>query len=180
MHRLPPPRRALGFSVVELCCTLSIGSLLLGSALPVVNGMRDSQRLQAAAALLETDLQHARSQAIATHQPVRVQVQQRADGGSCYVVHTGPASSCSCDTGVARCDDGSRLLRVESQLPAQGVVLQPLARSLVFDARSGTVTPTATFKFTAGDGRSLHQVVNIMGRVRSCSPGGKVGGLRRC
>jgi type IV fimbrial biogenesis protein FimT len=71
-------------------------------------------------------------------------------------------------------------LRVEGQPAAAGVALAALARPLVFDGRKATVTPTATLRVSADDGRTIHQVVNIMGRVRSCTPGGSVGGLRRC
>ena len=73
-----------------------------------------------------------------------------------------------------------QLLRSEGLPANSGVLLTGLQRPVVFDGRKGTVTPTATLRLTARDGRAIHQVVNIMGRVRSCSPAGAVGGLRAC
>ena len=43
----------------------------------------------------------------------------------------------------------------------------------------GTVTPTATLRVEARDGRAIHQVVNLLGRVRSCSPQGRIAGETR-
>jgi type IV fimbrial biogenesis protein FimT len=54
------------------------------------------------------------------------------------------------------------------------------SKSITFDAVRGTVTPTATLRVEARDGRAIHQVVNLLGRVRSCSPLGRVGGERVC
>ncbi|MES2714772.1 MAG: GspH/FimT family pseudopilin [Pseudomonadota bacterium] len=173
--------RQHGLSMVELLCTLAISLLLLGGAVPMMNDLRLGQRLHATAALLETDIHLARSSAIRSSQPVRLVVQALPTGGSCYMLHNGAADACECtDSGQARCDAGVQLLRSEGQAAAGGVVLAALQRPLVFDGRKGTVTPTATLRLTARDGRAIHQVVNIMGRVRSCTPAGAVGGLRAC
>lgn len=105
-----------GLSLVELLCVLAIAIVLLGGTLPMLNDLRQGQRLQAVAALLETDIHLARSTAISTGQPVRLVVQAMAAGGSCYMLLTGPADTCSCnDQGHARCDAGTQPLRVEAQ-----------------------------------------------------------------
>ncbi|MDH4392339.1 MAG: GspH/FimT family pseudopilin [Aquabacterium sp.] len=170
-----------GLSMVELLCVLAIMALLLGGALPLLNDLRLGQRLQATAALLETDIHFARSSAISTNQPVRLVVQALQAGGSCYLLHTGTTGGCACTgQGEARCDAGSQLLRLEILPAAAGVTLVSLAHPLVFDGRKATVTPTATLRLQSLDGRAIHQVVHIMGRVRSCSPAGRVGGLRPC
>ncbi len=171
------PRR--GLSLVELLCVLAIAIVLLGGTLPMLNDLRQGQRLQAVAALLETDIHLARSTAISTGQPVRLVVVAATTGGSCYMLLAGTADVCTCnDRGEARCDGDAQPMRVEFQPAAQGVALAALPRPLVFDGRKATVTPTATLRLSARDGRSIHQVVNIMGRVRSCTPYGSVGGLR--
>ncbi len=170
-----------GLSMVEMLCTLAITALLLGGAVPMLNDLRLGQRLQATAALLETDIHLARSTAIHSGRPVRLVVQALAGGGSCYLLHAGAANGCECRAdGQARCDADAQLLRIETQPAAAGVTLAALVRPLVFDAHKGTVTPTATLRLAARDGRAIHQVVNIMGRVRSCSPAGAVGGIRPC
>jgi len=50
----------------------------------------------------------------------------------------------------------------------------------LFDPVRGTSTPTATVQLSARNGTAIHQVMNIMGRVRSCSPAAAVSGYRRC
>ena len=43
----------------------------------------------------------------------------------------------------------------------------------------GTSTPTGTLRLVDSRGRAVHHVVNVMGRVRSCTPAG-VPGWRAC
>ena len=60
------------------------------------------------------------------------------------------------------------------------VSLKTNVRSVLFDPVRGTSTPTATIQLKAASGMALHQVVNIMGRVRTCSPDPVVSGYKRC
>lgn len=174
-------RRRRGVSAVEMLCVLAVLLVLLGSAMPLFDDLRLGQRLQAAAALLETDIQHARSAAASSGRSLRLVVQSLPAGGSCYMLHDGAADACTCSSdGQARCDPGVQLLRSEGLAAETGVRLAGLNQPLVFDGRKGTVTPTATLRLSADDGRAIHQVVNIMGRVRSCAPAGSIGGLRAC
>lgn len=194
MHR-PPVRRtrqrhqtalarrvvAQGISLVELLCTLALMVVLLGGTWPMFNDLRTGLALRATAALLETDLQFARSAAVAGGTSVRLSVLGTAQGGSCYLLYTGAANACVCEgEGRSRCEPGARMLRLEEQPGHTGITLVPLQRSILFDTSKGTVTPTATLQVIAADGRAIHQVVNIMGRVRACSPGGSMGGLQPC
>ena len=183
-HQAPAPalRTAQrGLSLIELLCSLAITALLVGGALPMFNELRWSQALQSAASLLETDLHHARSLAVISGRPVRLSIQATTSGASCYIVHTGAAHACRCDgRGQAQCAAGAEMLRLVEQPVTAGIRLAPTERSIVFDGGKGTVTPTATLKLNDPDGRTIHQVVNIMGRVRTCAVGGSLGGLRAC
>lgn len=170
-----------GLSLVEMMCALTITLVLLGGALPMVRDLRAGQALQATAALLETDIQLAKSEAAAGSMPVRLSIQGLTGGGSCYTVHTGAAQACRCQGGgQAQCDAGARLLRLAEQPGASAIVLSPVQRSILFDGGKGTVTPTATIKVTDRDGRAIHQIINIMGRVRTCTPNRGLGGLKPC
>ena len=174
-----PPAR--GLTLVEMLCVLAITAVLLGGAWPMFTEMHARQALQAQAALLETDLHFARSQALSSAQPVRLSVQAMASGATCYLVHTGPAHGCRCSgAGQAVCEDGSRLLRLAEQGGPSGIALAPVQRSILFDPGMGTVTPTATLRATDREGRAVHQIINIMGRVRSCTPSAGLAGLRPC
>ena len=153
-----------GLSAVELMISLAISTVLLGSAVPMLQDLRTGQALRATAALLETDIQFARSQAMASGQPLRLSLQSINGVESCYVIHTGAANACRCDgAGQAHC-----------------ITLAPVQRSLLFDPGKGTVTPTATLRVEDREGRAIHQIVNIMGRVRSCTPSAGLNGLKPC
>lgn len=169
-----------GLTLVEMLCCLAITGLLLAGALPALRDIRLSQALFSVAAELETDIQYARSLARTNDRTVRLAVQSTDDGGACYVVHSGPAGACTCDSGgVARCTGSAQALRVQPLPAAAGISVSTGSRSIVFDAGKGTVTPTATFVVSDRDGRAVHQVVNVLGRVRSCSPSG-LSSYRRC
>lgn len=173
--------RQCGLSLVEAMCTLAVMAILVGGVLPTLGDLRASQALLASAAVLETDIQHARSLALVDGRPVRLSVQALPDGGTCYVVHTGTAHACRCTgAGETRCEGDAQALRVVEQPAAGGITLAPVQRSILFDGGKGTITPTATLQMKDRDGRAVHQVVNIMGRVRSCVPGRALGGLRAC
>ena len=177
----PIGKRSKGLSAVELMISLAISALLMGSAVPMLKDLCNGQALRATAALLETDIQFARSQAMASGQPLRLSLQSVNGAESCYVIHTGAANACRCDgAGQAHCDAGATLLRLAEQPGASGITLAPVQRSLLFDPGKGTVTPTATLRIQDRDGRAIHQVINIMGRVRSCTPSVGLNGLKPC
>ena len=178
-HPCPAPAR--GLTLVELLCVLAISAVLLGGAWPMFLELQARQALQSQAALLETDVYFARSQALSSGQAVRLSVQAMANGATCYVVHTGPAHACRCSGGgQAVCDVDTRLLRLAEQGGPSRIALAPAQRSVLFDPGKGTVTPTATLRLTDPQGRGIHQIINIMGRVRSCTPTTGLAGLRPC
>jgi type IV fimbrial biogenesis protein FimT len=178
---LAPTSLAVGSSLIELITVTAMLSALMSIAIASYADLRSTQGLRAAAALLETDIQFARSLSLTTGQAVRMDVVATATGGSCYLIHLGPAGSCQCNGAQPpRCAAGAALLRAEEQVATAGVAIAPLARPIVFDAGKGTISPTATIRLHDQAGRSIHQVVNIVGRVRSCAQGSTMPGLPRC
>lgn len=174
-----PFHRELGVTLVEAMSVLAILSIVIGSALPSFSTLRQRANLRGIAAQLATDLQFARSQAVALNTSVRFSLREHA-GGTCYMVHTGPAASCHCgDIGqTAGCSAPGEMLRSVS-LRADDAQVRANVRSLVLDPVRGTVTPTATLRVEGRDGQAIHQIVSLVGRVRSCSPQG-LAGERRC
>ena len=55
-----------------------------------------------------------------------------------------------------------------------------ITASVLFDPLHGTSTPSATFRILGRQGKAIHQVINVMGRVRSCTPTGGVAGYPNC
>lgn len=165
-----------GLTLVEAAVVVGIVAAAATTATPGLQRLIDQRRLDAAATQLSADLQLARNEAIARNRVVRV---SRDEAVGCYVLHTGPAGSCRCSAdGIAACAAGSTAVR--STAPAHRIALQSNTASMAFDPLHGTVTPTATWRVIGADGRAIHHVVNVMGRVRSCSPGAAVPGYRAC
>ncbi|MFO1294734.1 MAG: GspH/FimT family pseudopilin [Rubrivivax sp.] len=180
MKRSPlPRRRPAGFSLTESMAALAVSLVALGSAVPGFETARERRQLEGVAAQLETDLQLARSEAVALNRTVRIAFDADA-AGACYIVHTGGAQQCRCGASGPECAADVAVLRHVRVAAAGGVTLSANVRSMVFAPLEGTVTPTATMRVAGGNGREIRQIINIMGRVRSCSPGARVGGLPAC
>ena len=171
-------RRHAGFTLIE--CLICVTTLLVGlsAAVPSFEAARERRHVEGAAAQLETDLQLTRGLAVAQNRTVRFEL-GRDDHGTCYVVHTGSAGDCTCSPEGAVCVPGVFALRSQHQAADTGVAIEANVRSMVFEPMKGTVTPTATLR-VEGPRTSIRQIINIMGRVRSCSPDGAVPGLKPC
>ncbi|MCU0969922.1 MAG: GspH/FimT family pseudopilin [Rubrivivax sp.] len=174
-------RRAVrGLTLVEMLVVVAVLAVLAGVALPGWSEARERRHLEGVAAQLETDIHFGRSAAVARNEVLRLSF-GAAPAGRCYVVHSGPAGACACGAdGDAACTGGAEPVRVVHLAPALPVRLQANAASIAFDPVKGTVTPTATVRVVADGGRAIHQVVNVMGRVRSCSPAPALPGYRAC
>lgn len=178
----PTPSRQRGLTLVELAVVGAITALLAGTAAPRLQGLLDARRLDGAATQLATDLQFARGEAVSRNQPVRISFHaDAASATSCYVIHTGLAAQCSCGaSGAASCSGGAQQIKTVRWTAADRVSLQANAGSMLFDPLHGTSTPTGTLRVIASDGRAVHHVVNVMGRIRSCSPQAAMTGYRAC
>ena len=169
-----------GMSLIESLICMAVLAVTMGSVLPAFQESRQMRLLEGAAAQMATDLRHARSLAVAHRAPVRMSVQQPT-GGSCYVVHTGSAGDCSCTAaGTSTCSGQGQALHTVGFAATGPVRLATQPTSMLFDTDRGTVTPTGTMRFQLQGGPAIHQVVNIMGRVRACSPGAAVRGYPAC
>lgn len=175
-----PP--ALGFTLIETIVVVAVAGIVMTAATPSLGHLIDTRRIDGVATELVSDLQFARSEAVTRNQAVRVSFQSNAaTGASCYVIHTGTADQCQCSSaGPARCDGEAQPIKTVALHAAQRISLQANVGSLVFDPLHGTASPTATLRISGPQNRAVHQMVNLMGRVRSCSPQGAVSGYRAC
>lgn len=176
------PRSAQrGLTLVECCVVTGILAIVAGTAVPSFSLLAEKQHIEGIAAQFETDVHFARAAADLRSESVRLSFHP-AGGATCYLVHTGDAADCSCDAaGHAQCEASAQLLRSAFVPAGERVQLSSRAGSMVFSAVRHTVSPANTVTVTGrASGRSLQQVVNIMGRVRSCSPDGTLPGHRSC
>jgi len=119
-------------------------------------------------------------QAVASNTPLRISFESGASG-SCYVIHTGAANQCSCAAdGTATCQGAATAERSVRFAAGDAVKLRANVRSVLFDPVKGTSTPAATLQLSTRGGAAIHQVVNILGRVRSCSPSPGLSGYKAC
>ena len=170
-----------GVTAVEAMCVLAIIGILAGITMPDVEPLRQRAELMGLASQVETDVHLARSEAVSRNRTVRFTLQHGATGGACYQVHLGTSPACSCeDVQANRCADPG-VIRAMA-LPASGrVTVQGNVRAMTFDPLKGTVTPAGTLRVVARDGQALHQVVGLLGRVRTCSPQPELGlGVPAC
>lgn len=173
-------RHQTGGSLVGQLVTVTVAGVLLVSALPGLSEAQDRHRLDSLVAQIETEMQFARSLAVARDETVRVHFINDAQG-SCYVIHTGSPRQCSCGTdGTASCNGPGEVLRHATQATADGIRISSSASEIGFDASLGTVTPTTTLRLESRRGRRVNLVLNIMGRVRSCSPDSDSAFQARC
>ena len=173
-------RGSRGFTLVEACTVVAVVAIVASAAAPDFRGFIENRRLNGVAAQLATDIQFIRSEAVLRNSALRLSF--HADTwGTCYVLHSGSAKQCSCTADrPATCEGDARQIKTVV-LPARDRIgVQANVASILFDPLHGTSTPTGTLKLVAASGRAVHHVVNIMGRVRSCSPDGAVPGYRVC
>lgn len=174
-------QRHRGVTLVEALTALSITATAVGTAVSNWAPYRNLHRMQGIASELSIDLQLARTEAVSRRQGVRITFSPTAAAPVCYVVHTGPATACDCARSEqATCGPDVTLIKRVAIDRRLGTSVRSNVRSLQFDGTLGTVTPTASITITAADGHSLRHVVNVIGRVRTCSPGGGFGSYRRC
>lgn len=170
-----PGQPARGLTLLETLVALAVILVVLGSALPHFGKAAERRHLEGTAAQLATDIQQARSLAVARASGQRISF-RTLPTGSCYVLHDGAASACQCTpAGQAQCTASTQVHKTVF-LPAGGAVqLHANVNSIQFHPSLGTTTPTGTLRVVGRDGQAVHQIVNIMGRTRACSPNGVPG-----
>jgi type IV fimbrial biogenesis protein FimT len=176
----PHAHRQRGLSLLELAIVLAITAIVAASAAPSLVALIDARRLEGAATRLAADIQFVRSEAIARQRSLRFSVLEGADA-SCWIVHTGAAADCRCgaDAGAV-CGASARAIKAVVLPASERVSVAGNVASIVFDPLHGTSTPTGTLRLTGARGAAVHHVVNVVGRVRSCSPAGTVAGYSPC
>jgi len=174
--------RQRGITLIEACMVLAVSTVLATSAAPGMQDLIAARRLDNAASQLANDIHLIRTAAVARNQALRLSFLPRA-GGSCYVIHTGGAGQCECGSSAgspAVCQGGAREIKTVTLTDADQAVIVANVGSMVFDPMHGTSTPTGTVRVIGANGREVRHVINIMGRVRSCSPVPSVPGYRAC
>lgn len=173
-------RRPRGFSLIEACVVTALVVLMLTLAAPGFGALLERKRLEGSAHQVAADLQWMRSEALARNEPLRFSL-HTTPLGTCTVVHTGDRDDCRCDgPGAAICEGDAVALKTSHWPTADGVTVSANVASMGYDPVQGTTSPGGSVRISDRQGRAITHVVNIMGRVRSCSPSASVAGYRAC
>jgi hypothetical protein len=100
----------------------------------------------------------------------------------CYILHTGPSDVCSCAGPAApSCQGPESVVLKAVALPSRnGITIKSNVSSIYFDPRVGTSSPAGTILMMDKQGRSIHHVISIRGRVRTCSDNPLPRGTPKC
>lgn len=155
-EHIPPAR---GFTLMELLIGLTVVAILVSLAAPGMLSMIRQQRLVGIHRQVVTDLQYARSEAIARASYVRVRFQPQDSGGdACYVIYVDtdiaidfvkgvntaaePTAQCDCKA-VKPCSEttpGQKQLRLVVIPSDGGIGISPVLSAydtVTFDPRTG-------------------------------------------
>jgi type IV fimbrial biogenesis protein FimT len=177
-------RRQRAFTLVELLIVMAIAAVLLGVALPAIDGMLRAYRLRLAAAELFGAVELARAQAIALGQKVTLAPSAAtldwADGWTVFIDRNGNR----------RPDGGDDILMRHPALAHASSAQEKaeIAVSLNFGVQQGppylaynsmgrgcshlsSLTPRFG-TLTLAQGRQIRRIkINMLGRARLCDPG---------
>lgn len=195
--------RCRGLTIIELMVVVGVVAVLAALAAPSLREFMARQRVAAINSELVTDLQFARSEAVARGRQVRVQFRED-DTMTCYTLHTFGLALGNCDClkplGTA-CDGVPNLTEIKTTqvLKSTSVTVRPPGafpyNYLVFTEPKGLanwrdhagdsadyVTNWEDFKVTVESSISgkLRTATNLVGRPQVCSPNGSMSGVPPC
>jgi type IV fimbrial biogenesis protein FimT len=169
-----------GLTLIELMVCVAIAAILLTIAVPSMQAFMARRQLEGLSAQFVADLQYARTSAVARGERLRLRF-QTLDAGSCYVLHSSAADNCACMADQApQCSGSAEALRVVYLPTSDHNTVRANVASMLIDPRQGTVTPTGSIDIASSDGIALRHVVNILGRVRLCTPATRVANVPAC
>jgi type IV fimbrial biogenesis protein FimT len=167
-------RSAAGFTLIELIVTIAIAGILLAIVIPSFSDFFSKRRVEGIAAELVTDLQYARTEAVARNRNTMVTF-----GTACYVVYMSPASASTPSTCTV--SDASAVVKSVSISSGNTVGVSTLAslETITFEPVLGSASNNVganpgvvEVSSTAGRPWKLQVRLSNQGRVKTCSPSG--------
>lgn len=186
---------AAGFTLIELLVVVAVAVVLLTLAVPSFTDFIRMQRLKGVHAELLSDLQFARSEAVARNTFMRIHFKQNATR-SCYVIYTSPDETrCDCLLGAGSTCAGNlvevRTVDVPKSLAVKIDVPAGQDTAFAFDHVTGGImqipvddppSPYRQFiiESSIDTSRTLRATVASTGRPSTCAPGSLSVGAPAC
>ena len=170
-----------GITFIESMVVLTLAAILSALAVPSFKDMLINRRLEGRAREYVTHMNWARSLAVSTNQAVNLHI-ATGESASCYVVFQGPVNGCTCNGNGAVCTTpgNERLVIVFSHSDSVRVSARTESATTRINPAQGTISPTLTAIFAADNGKAIHNISNILGRTRTCTPEEASFGFRIC
>jgi len=168
-----------GFTLVELMIAVAVLAILAVAVAPSFNGFFDRYRVTRAADTFSSFLINTKSEAIKRNKPVRTVITS-SGGGATWCAGMTENATCDCSTaGACQIDAADRVI---SSASFKGVKLKSPATGFAFDFKPqrGVLLDNETVELESADGLALKVIVSRVGRIKLCSPNGKVGGYPAC
>ena len=177
-------RRARGFTLIEMLVAMAIAAIVLTVAVPSFSDYMNKKRVEGVASELSTDIQFARSEAVARNVAVRITF-----GTGCWVVHTVGSTATSCTqaagatlgTGATQLKDVQLATNLDASLSPNNsltYIAFDAVRAMATSNGSGT-THSVNVASSAGSWQ-LRAAVSSVGRVQLCSPNSSMTGYAAC
>ncbi len=167
---LTASKQSRGWSLLEGLLATALAASMTAVAWAQLADWLSMRRLQAASADWASVLMSARQWSFELQQPVRLELGSDSRG-ACLMAHTGQRGDCGGCGSPPMCRSGVRLVARSLPLPS-GVSASANISSQLWNPGSRSVTPAGTLRLHLSDGRTVHHVVNLAGRLRRCSPDG--------
>ena len=173
--------KSSGTSVTEVLVVVGIFAILMAIAVPSFKNLQEKLRLEGVAAELVADFNYAKGEANARNRNMRIRFGSDV-GGTYYVIHTGNVDACTCNSsGTSACNTATDFtLKCIGLTSASGLSVYANVNSMYIDSQRNTFTPAGSINIAGSDGKAIKHIVNIVGRVRTCSPGGEISGYTPC
>lgn len=168
--------------MIELMAVMVVAAILLALALPSWRDTMARKRVEGVFVELQSDLEYARSEAVARNAAVRMSF-----GGGCYVVHL-DGSTMTCNATSQTVTPPAAKLKGLSLGAGSTVAISPqdALGFIRFEPLRGvadhdsTGTQAVLLLADTSGAWSLRVSVSGVGRVNVCSPGGAIKGYPPC
>lgn len=169
---LSMPESMQGFTVFELLMAVAVLSLALALAVPAMTTMSERRQTMAAVERIYSELQLARSVAVAQSQPIFMNISTGnnwalgvSNNAACDPVDNDPACS------VPDVNGNNAVTHLFTALDNDNVSVNATGNQITFFSQRGTATPVNIVVSSLGEaGYIVNILVRPLGQISICSP----------